>query len=507
MTPRQDFDVVIVGGSNTACCTALAAHEAGAARVAILEAAPKEERGGNARFSGTAFRFPHQGRDHLVHVLCDEGKEEAKRCTMGSYTAETFTADMLMKSNGRHDRVEIETIIKHGYDTVKWMSGHGVPFVLPISIFFDRNKAQNNKDTIVDVPPGLSLVVKDHGVGLNEAMWAAVEKHPSSIQVFYASPAHDLILDGDRVLGVRARHRSGYVDFFGRVILCSGGFEANPRMRRQYLGEGTEFLIVRGTRFNTGVMLERAIVAGAQAHGHWGGYHSAPQDLGAPKMGDLEGLDSMSRYSFPYSITVNLEGNRFVDEGEDEVSLFYSKMGAAIATQPDAKAFQIFDQKVLHLLEPRYSTGAPITDGTLEGLAKKMGVDPTTFVKTVEGFNRATQNGGKFDPFRKDGLATAAGYIPKKSNWAQRLDAPPYVAYGVTNGITFTFGGIKTDARAKVLNNEGRPMDGLWAAGEITGGFYHGYAAGASLIRSSVLGRIAGTDAAVEAQSAKGARL
>lgn len=414
---------------------------------------------------------------------------------MGPYTAEQFKHDMLQKSWRKHDLDEIDTIIKHGFETVKWMAGHGVPWELPVNLWFDR-EAQAE---IMDLYPGVPLVVQRHGVGLTDAMWAAVER--TSVQVFYETPAHDLIVEGDTFPGVRARRSDGFIDFYGRVILACGGFEGKPRMRRQYLGPGTEFLIVRGTKFNTGMMLERAVAAGAQAQGHWGGYHCPPLDVNTPQVGDLSVLDSMLRYSFPYSIMVNIHGKRFVDEGEDEVTLVYAKMGAAITEQPGAKAFQIFNQKVLHLLEPRYKqTGTPVADDTLEGLAKKLGIDIDNFVLTVSSFNAATR-GGDFDPFRSDGVSTAPGYQLKKSNWAQRIDSSPYVAYPVTTGITFTFGGIKVDSKSRVVNAEGKIMPGLWAVGEMTGGFYFGYAAGASLVQSSVYGRIAGEDAASSTRS------
>ena len=493
-TRTLNYDVIVVGGGNTALCAALKAHENGAS-VAIIEAAPKDERGGNSRFSGTAWRFVHNGKDHLLPLLDSEGLAEADLCSMAPYTAEDFTADMLSKSGGRHDRKEIQTIVEHGYDTMKWMAGHGVPFKLPLNFWVNHQ----GKDGVQELAPGVPVVTRDYGRGLTDAMWKAAEK--AGIEVFYSTPAQDLIADGDRVLGVRARSSEGYYDFYGNVILACGGFEANPRMRRQYLGPGFEFAIVRGTRFNTGTMLEKAIAAGAQAQGHWGGYHCAPQDADAPKIGDMKTLDAWERYSFPYSIMVNKAGQRFTDEGEDEISLIYSKVGAAIAQEQDAKAFQIFDQKVIYLISDKYKThSTPIQDDTLEGLAKKLGINVEKFVSTVHAFNAATPKSGKFDAYINDGLATQENYIPRKSNWAQPIDSPPYVAYAVTVGITFTFGGIKTNQSGQVLNNEENVMPGLYAMGETTGGFFYGYAAGASLIRSAVMGRIAGKHAAFAAR-------
>ena len=491
-TTNHTYDITIVGGGNTALCAALTAHESGA-KVAIIEAAPLAERGGNSRFSGTAWRFVHDGKDHLLPLLDSEGLGEADKCSMAPYTAEDFTKDMLEKSGGRHDRGEIATIVEHGYETMKWMAGHGVPFKLPLNFWVSHQ----GQEGMQELAPGVPVVNRGYGRGLTDAMWKAAER--AGIDVFYSMPAHDLIMDGDCILGVRARSSQGYHDFYGKVILACGGFEANPRMRRQYLGPGTEFAIVRGTRFNTGTMMEKAIAAGAQAQGHWGGYHCAPQDAAAPRIGDIETLDAWERYSFPYSIMVNKAGRRFTDEGENEISLIYSKVGAAIAQEADARAFQVFEGKVLHLLNEKYKMhSTPIESSSLEGLAEKMGVPVASFVDTVSTFNAATKSNSmkSFDAYSNDGLCTTGGLTPAKSNWALPIDKPPYVAYAVTVGITFTFGGIATNSSGEVLNNEGKVMSGLYAMGEMTGGFYYGYAAGASLIRSAVMARMAGKHAA-----------
>ena len=496
MSPhKHNFDVIVVGGGNTALCAALTAREHGA-HVGIIEAAPQNERGGNSRFSGTAWRFVHAGKNHLLPLLDAEGLAEAERCSMAPYSAKEFTNDMLSKSGGRHDRDEIRMIMEEGYGAMKWMAGRGVPFKLPLNFWVSHE----GKEGVQDLAPGVPVVTRGYGRVLTDAMWKAVEK-TGKIEVFYEMPAQDLLVDGDRVLGVKARSRDGWCDFYGKVILACGGFEANPRMRRQYLGPGTEFAIVRGTRFNTGTMLEKAISAGAQAQGHWGGYHCAPQDIAAPQIGDINNLDAWERYSFPYSIMVNTLGQRFTDEGEDELSLIYSKVGAAIAQQPSAKAFQIFDQRVTHLISEKYKThSTPIEANTLEELAANLHLPVETFLTTVKDYNAATAQDTpeNFDPYTPDPLSTQPPYTPQKSHWALPISSPPYVAYAVTVGITFTFGGIATNTSAQVLNNEGNVMPGLYAVGEMTGGFYYGYAAGASLIRSAVMARVARRDAAGE---------
>jgi tricarballylate dehydrogenase len=245
-----------------------------------------------------------------------------------------------------------------------------------------------------------------------------------------------------------------------------------------------------------GTVLTAAMAAGAQPAGPWGGCHAVPLDAGAPTVGDQRLTGKMRRYSYPYALLLNAFAQRFVDEGEDEVWLTYAKTGAAVRAQPRAWAFQLFDAKTVHLLEPRYSTGTPVVADTLAELAGLLGVDATALERTVETFNAACGD-GEFDPFRKDGLRAEPDGQPAKSNWAQRIDAPPYTAYPVTCGITFTYGGLRIDGGARVHDVAGRPMPGLYATGEITGGFFfHNYPAGAGLMRGAVFGRLAGEGAA-----------
>ncbi|OOF89783.1 hypothetical protein ASPCADRAFT_60828, partial [Aspergillus carbonarius ITEM 5010] len=261
-----------------------------------------------------------------------------------------------------------------------------------------------------------------------------------------------------------------------------------------------------GSRFNTGSLMEKAVAAGAGVAGHFGGCHATPHDLDAPKVLAPTDTDSMSRYSFPYSVMVNVEGRRFLDEGENHFSLTYAKTGAAIVRQPQATAFQIFDQQTLHLLEPRYARASPVQADTLEELAEKIGVDVVAFGQTMREYNAATSEDAavRFDPFTLDGLSTGTALAIPKSNWALPLTEGPFVAYGVTCGITFTYGGLRTDAAARVLNDEGLPMPGLWAVGEISGGFFaFNYPGGSGLTKGAVFGRLAGKAAAARVRGSK----
>jgi tricarballylate dehydrogenase len=287
------------------------------------------------------------------------------------------------------------------------------------------------------------------------------------------------------------------------VVLAAGGFEANPEWRTRYLGPGFELAKVRGSRFNTGDGLRRALEAGAMPHGNWSGCHSASWDLNAPDVNELAYGTVFKRDDYFYGIMVNTRGERFVDEGADVRAVTYAKLGRVILAQPGQIAWQVFDGKVAPLLheEYRHRRSARLRSDTLEALATKMeGIDQDNFLRTIATFNAAVRRDIPFDPSgEKDGRCTVGLAIPK-SNWAQTIDTPPFEAYGVTCGVTFTFGGLRVAETCAVISTDGEPMAGLFAASEMIGGlFYFNYPGGAGLMAAAVFGRIAGIAAAESA--------
>ncbi|MGH3096230.1 MAG: FAD-dependent tricarballylate dehydrogenase TcuA [Streptosporangiales bacterium] len=487
-------DVVVVGAGNAALTAALAARESGAS-VLVLEAATEELRGGNSRFSGAIFRIAHDGLDDLLPLVTEESRSWRDRVRVGPYSRERYLSDLDTVTGGQYDRELTDRVIDESYDTVRWMHGHGVAWELTVGKLIDPDKI--GPDEVYELPAGGAFRAEDEGVGLMANLFAAAER--AGVEVWYDAPVVDLLMDGSTCTGVLVRRPDGDVRVNGVVVLAGGGFEANPELRQRWLGPGWDMVKVRGTRYNQGAPLTAAMRAGGQAYGHWGGCHAVPIDNAAPAVGDLRMTDKYSRYSYPYAVMVNSAGQRFVDEGEDEVWLTYAKTGSAVRSQPGGWAVQIFDQKTVHLLEPRYSTGVPVEADSLDGLAGKLGLDPVALQSTVDTFNAACP-GGEFTAFGKDGLTARPDGQPVKSNWAQRIDEPPFVAYTVACGITFTFGGLRIDTDARVLDITERPMPSLYATGELTGGFfYHNYPAGSGLVRGAVFGRIAGRNAATAA--------
>jgi len=241
-----------------------------------------------------------------------------------------------------------------------------------------------------------------------------------------------------------------------------------------------------------------ALEIGAVPFGHWSGAHAVPWDLNAPEFGDLRVGDGFSKLSYPLGVMVNTNGERFIDEGADFRTYTYAKYGHDVIRQPNQAAWQIFDDKVTDMLRDEYhiQQATRVRADTLEGLVAKMdGVDGDRLSATLSEYNERVDEGTTYDPNVKDGKSSATMGLAK-SNWATRLDTPPYTAFATTCGVTFTFGGLRIDENAQVLAAGRQPITGLYAAGELVGGiFYHNYPGGSGLTSGTVFGRIAGATA------------
>jgi tricarballylate dehydrogenase len=319
------------------------------------------------------------------------------------------------------------------------------------------------------------------------------------IAIHYGTRALELLYNGNRVEGVRARMGDAVADLRAKaVVLACGGFEANAEWRTRYLGPNWDLAKVRGSRFNTGDGIRMALAIGASACGNWSGCHAVQWEMNAPEFGDLAVGDQFQKHSYPFGILVNASGKRFLDEGADFRNYTYAKYGATVLQEPGQFAWQIFDRKVKHLLRDEYKIRqiTKVTASGIEDFAHKLeDVDAAEFLKTVREWNKAVRAEVPFNPNVKDGRSTQ-GLAVNKSNWANTLDAPPFEGYAVTCGITFTFGGLRIDSDAAVLNTDYRPIRGLYAAGELVGGlFYFNYPGGAGLMSGAVFGKIAGASA------------
>lgn len=484
------YDVVIAGAGNAALCAALAARERGA-RTLVLERAPEHLRGGNTYFTGGGFRFPYDGLDDIRQLIPDLSDAEVSAIDVGAYPAAQMHADMMRVSEGLADDALTDLVVRNAFPTALWMRDKGIRWVLQ----YGRQSFETGG--VRRFWGGLITEAVGGGRGLSDDLFTLAERAGAEIR--YDTKATGLrIDDGRRVCGVDVQSPDARHAIDARaVVLACGGFEANAEMRARYLGPGWELAKVRGTRFNTGDGIRMALDAGAAAYGHWSGCHAVAWDLNAPEFGNRSIGDLYQKHSYPLGIIVNVEGKRFVDEGADFRNYTYAKYGREILRQPHRAAFQIFDAKVTPLLRDEYRIAqvSKAEAGSIEELADALGIDRNGLVETVRAYNASVQD-GVFDPSALDGKHTN-DIDPPKSNWAQRLDTPPYLGFAVTCGITFTFGGLRVDTNARVLDGDGRAISGLCAAGELVGGlFYFNYAGGSGLMAGAVLGRIAGAEAA-----------
>src|SRR4051794_30689943 len=484
------YDVIVVGAGNAALCAALAARET-AQKVLVLERAPEEESGGNSRYTAGLFRIVYNGAEDLKTLIPDLTEQEVATTDFGTYTQEQFFDDMARVTQNRADPDLVELLVTRSFDTFCWMRDKGVRFI-PI-----YGRQAFKIDGKFKFWGGLTVEAVGGGPSLVKMLTEAATKR--GIKIRYETRALSLVYDGVRVEGVRIRHQGVESELRSKsVVLACGGFESNSEWRTRYLRPRWDLAKVRGTRFNTRDGIRMALDIGASPCGNWSGCHAVQWEMNAPEFGDLAVGDQFQKHSYPFAILVNATGKRFVDEGADFRNYTYAKYGRVVLEQPGQFAWQIFDQKVKHLQRDEYRIRqiTKVVANTIEEFAHKLeGVNAEQFVKTIKEWNAAVNKNVPFNPNVKDGRNTK-GLAVNKSNWANTVDQPPYEAYAVTCGITFTFGGLRINTDCEVLNTDYQPIRGLYAAGELVGGlFYFNYPGGSGLCSGSVFGKIAGTSA------------
>ena len=452
-------DCIVVAGHGAAgLCAALSALEAARergvqARVTVLERAPEADCGGNSRWSPSNIR-----------MLSPEAMEPG------------FVDQVLAQSGGKADRRYFERLAAEAPATARWLQGLGVAFHTP-PYYLAKGPAR--------IQPVGAIGV------LYEALWRAAKA--AGVEFLYERELRRLLTEDGRITGVETGP-DGAVLRADAVVLACGGFEGNGAMLREHFGPGGESLrpISPGTSFDDGSGIHAALQAGARRAGDWSGMH-------------IEPVDARSRASapvvlvYPYGIVVDRNGRRFFDEGAGLMHETWEKFARDIHfSLPGRTAYAILDAALLDI--PGYERAIrselpPLRADSIAALAAQLSIPAAALLETVGAYNAAcTGDPARFDETRKDGLSTAAGLSPPKSNWARPLARAPFLAWPLAGAIAYTFGGIATDADARVLGNAG-PIRGLYAAGEITGHF-HGSAPNAvAMLRALVFGRIAGRGA------------
>ena len=491
-----DYDVIVVGAGNAALAAAVSAREAGAEKVVVLEAAGKGMRGGNTHWSGGILRFAFDNPRDIAPLL--PGVEEKYLNFfegVSPYTQADFMADLMRVTAGRTDPELSKILVANSKDAVFWAHDHGKVPMEPA-----RTIAGVEVNGVIIWPKGAIVRAEHEGVGLSASWFKAAER--DGVEIRYEASGRDLVQNkAGRVVGVMVQEKGSLHEITANaVILACGGFEANAQWRAQYLGRPWDHAKVRGTRFNQGDGLRMAMAIGAMPCGQWSGRHSTPIDADWGEFADRKLTDKSNRLTYLYGVMINRNGRRFVDEGEDTQFYTYAKFGAAILNEPGGMAYQIFDQKTIHLMEPRYDYAVkPLKADTLEELVQMMDIDnKKQALQTLIDYNKAAADDDDFDPSKKDGVSTK-GLSPEKTNWGIRLDKPPFHAFSATGGITFTFGGLKINESAQVMGTDWRVIPGLYTCGEMVGNLFHyNYPAGTGLVSGQVFGRIAGRNAAKE---------
>jgi tricarballylate dehydrogenase len=453
-------DVLVVGGGNAALCAALMAREAGAS-VLLLEAAPREWRGGNSM--------------HVRNLRCMH--DEPQDVLLDAYPEEEFWQDLLKVTGGRTNEALARRVIRDSATCRPWMRRHGVHFQPALSgaLHVSRTNA----------------FFMGGGKALVNAYYRSAEA--LGVRVRYNTPVTDIELDGERFVAVRA----GQERITARTcVLACGGFESNRDWMREAWGQNergewpADNFLIRGTRYNTGTVLRRMIALGADQIGDPTQAHCVAIDARAPLYdgGICTRIDCVS-----LGVVVNREAKRFYDEGEDFWPKRYAIWGRLVAMQPGQIAWSVIDAKAVGRFMPPVFPG--VRAGSLPELARAIGLDEQVFMQTLNEYNAACRP-GQFDHTRLDNCRTE-GQSPPKTHWALPIDRPPFFAYAVRPGVTFTYLSLLTDETAAVRFG-GRPSPNLFVAGEMMAGnvLGQGYTAGVGMSIGTAFGRIAGTQAA-----------
>jgi tricarballylate dehydrogenase len=460
----RKFDVLVIGGGNAALCAAISARRAGAS-VLVLEGAPKFYRGGNTR--------------HTRNMRC--AHDAATEILTGPYTEEEFFEDLLRVTGGQTDEDLARMMIRESKDILNWIVDQGVRWQPSLGGTLSLGRTNS--------------FFLGGGRAMLNALYLTAEK--LGIEILYDAEVLDLDIQDGMFLSATLKQGDGRVQTkAATLVAAAGGFEAKIEWRREYWGEAADNFLIRGTPYNRGSILKMLLGKGVQDVGDPTQCHAVAIDARAPK---FDGGIITRHDSVVFGIVVNKDAARFYDEGEDIWPKRYAIWGRLVAAQPGQIAYIVFDCAVRNSFMP--TLFPPIEGGSIAELAGKLELDPTALDKTIADFNAAVRP-GTFDHTILDDCRTE-GLTPPKTHWARRIETPPYLAYPVRPGITFTYLGTRVNRESRMLMTDGKPSANMFAAGEIMAGnvLGKGYAAGIGMTIGSVFGRIAGREAAKNARN------
>jgi tricarballylate dehydrogenase len=461
---NRKYDVLVIGGGNAALCAAISARRAGAS-VLVLEGAPKFYRGGNTR--------------HTRNMRC--AHDEATDILTGPYTEEEFWEDLLRVTGGQTDEELARMMIRESKDILNWIVEQGVRWQPSLGGTLSLGRTNS--------------FFLGGGRAMLNALYRTAEQ--LGVDILYDAEVRDLDIADGMFLSAQLKHDAAHqIAKASTLVAAAGGFEANIEWLKQYWGEAADNFLIRGTPYNRGSILKMLLAKGVQEIGDPTQCHAVAIDARAPK---FDGGIITRHDSVVFGIVVNKHAQRFYDEGEDIWPKRYAIWGRLVAAQPGQIAYIIFDSSVVTSFMP--TLFPPIAGADVAELAGRLELDPERLSKTVADFNAAVKP-GTFDHTILDDCRTE-GITPPKTHWARKIDAPPYLAYPVRPGITFTYLGTRVNRQSRMLMKDGTPSANMFAAGEIMAGnvLGKGYAAGIGMTIGSVFGRIAGQEAANNARN------
>jgi tricarballylate dehydrogenase len=462
---NRKFDVLVIGGGNAALCAAISARRAGAS-VLVLEGAPKFYRGGNTR--------------HTRNMRC--AHDAATDILTGPYTEQEFWEDLQRVTGGETDEELARFMISESKDILNWIVEQGVRWQPSLGGTLSLGRTNS--------------FFLGGGRAMLNALYLTAER--LGVDILYDAEVLDLTIEDGMFLSASLKQPlNGNVDVrASALVAAAGGFEANIEWLKQYWGDAADNFLIRGTPYNRGSILKMLLARGVREVGDPTQCHAVAIDARAPKFdgGIITRLDCVV-----FGVVVNKLALRFYDEGEDIWPKRYAIWGRLVAAQPDQIAYIIFDATSRNSFMP--SLFPPIEAGSIAELAGKLELEPSVLEKTTADFNAAVRP-GTFDHTILDDCRTE-GLTPPKTHWARRIETPPYYAYPVRPGITFTYLGTRVNRQARMLMNDGKPAANMFAAGEIMAGnvLGKGYAAGIGMTIGSVFGRVAGREAAQHARN------
>ncbi|MEJ8570000.1 FAD-dependent tricarballylate dehydrogenase TcuA [Microbaculum marinum] len=453
------YDVLVAGGGNAALCAAITAARAGA-RVIVVEKADKDARGGNTR---------HTRNMRVAH-------DEGNGILTGPYHSEEYLDDLKRVTKGNSDWELAELAIEKSKELWDFLEAQGVRFQPSLGGTLSLGRT--------------NAFFLGGGRSMLNALYRAAED--LGVEVLYETEVVDVEIADGFFTGATLSDAQGRFPLSARAfVAAAGGFEANIEWLKEAWGPAAENFLIRGTPNNTGTLLRLLMDKGVEITGDPQQCHAVAIDGRAPKFdgGIVTRLDCV-----PFGVVLNADGERFYDEGEDFWPKRYAIWGRLVAAQPDQIGHVLIDSKAINLFMP--SVFPPARADTLEELAETVGLDPAATRRTVDAFNAACVP-GSFDHTVHDDCRTE-GLTPPKSHWARPIDTPPFYAYSLRPGITFTYLSVRVNAEGRILMADGRPSANMFAAGEIMAGnvLGEGYLAGIGMMIGSVFGRIAGKGAA-----------